>query len=105
MKVTVILVLCVSMVISKRDRSAVICSNGIKYDLTAGHAGFECASSLMDSLELICGGSAKIPRFKGLASIFRDEPKAMKEFKKDLFCSCCLRQCSVDEIRSFCVRI
>lgn len=41
--------------------------------------------------------------FVGIVSIFQEEHKTMKEFKNDLFCRCCLNQCTMDDIKSFCM--
>lgn len=49
----------------KSEEDVVVCSSGIKYDLTPGNNKFQCATSLFESLELICGGSGKFSRFKG----------------------------------------
>uniref|UniRef100_A0A8W8JCH2 Insulin-like domain-containing protein n=1 Tax=Magallana gigas TaxID=29159 RepID=A0A8W8JCH2_MAGGI len=87
----------------KSEEDVIVCSSGIKYDLTPGNNKFQCATSLFESLELICGGSGKFSRFKGIVSIFQEEHKTMKEFKNDLFCRCCLNQCTMDDIKSFCM--
>lgn len=39
----------------------------------------------------------------GIVSIFQEEHKTMREFKNDLFCRCCLNQCTMDDIKSFCM--
>lgn len=49
----------------KSEEDVIVCSSGIKYDLTPGNNKFQCATSLFESLELICGGSGKFSRFKG----------------------------------------
>lgn len=39
----------------------------------------------------------------GIVSIFQEEHKTMREFKNNLFCRCCLNQCTMDDIKSFCM--
>lgn len=100
---TVLHACCVFAIASKTADKVVVCSTGKTYDLTPGSDRFKCATSLFESLELICGGSGQFSRFKGIVSIFQEEHKAMGEFKTDLFCRCCLNQCTMDDIKSFCM--
>lgn len=65
MNVITIVVLTVVSVASQGDQDVVICPHGVKYDLSPGSRGFECASSLLDSLSLVCGGSGKFARLSG----------------------------------------
>jgi hypothetical protein len=65
MVVITVFVLTVLTVVSQGDRNVVSCPHGVKYDLSPGNVGFECATSLLDSLGILCRDSRKYIRSKG----------------------------------------